>query len=137
VVARAYNDWVYDYVRRTQSDLPVRILRSGPDLGGREIRRIAVGFPVVCGFAHRRPRPISEPPNYEPMWSAIEETGLVVGMPTFPAPHRFRNTHGTQYSPGEPHLAGVDSQVAGFQFEAVTDGNRRVVGIPRSHPNIR
>jgi len=123
---RAYNDWVYDYCQAYPDRLyPCGIIAvQDPILAVREIHRIAErGFPVVAI------RPIDalgrypNHPNYEPLWSAIEETGMVVGMHTFPSGHSPfpSNTNGTLYSPGElVHLAGVDSQVAGFQFEAVT-----------------
>ena len=126
MVARAYNDWVYDYCQAYPDRLyPCGVISlHDPILAVRELRRIADrGFPVV---AIRPIDALGRYPNhhnYEALWSAIEETGLVVGMHTFPSGHGPfpSNTDGTLYSPGEiVHLAGVDSQVAGFQFEAVT-----------------
>jgi predicted TIM-barrel fold metal-dependent hydrolase len=144
VVARAYNDWVYDYCQAYPDRLyPCGVIAvQDPILAVREIRRIADrGFPVVAI------RPIDalgrypNHPSYEPLWSAIEETGLVVGMHTFPSGHSPfpSNTNGTLYSPGEiVHLAGVDSQVAGFQFEAVTWTAFVVLsGFLDRHPRIK
>jgi predicted TIM-barrel fold metal-dependent hydrolase len=144
VVARAYNDWVYEYCQAYPDRLyPCGIIAvQDPILAVREIRRIASrGFPVVAI------RPIDalgrypNHPNYEPMWSALAETGRGVGMHTFPAGHSPfpSNTNGTQYSPGElVHLSGVDSQVAGFQFEAVTWTAFTVLsGFLDRHPNLK
>jgi predicted TIM-barrel fold metal-dependent hydrolase len=85
---RSYNEWAYEY---TKAD-PDRIFFAAlipmqhPDYAIQEIRRVAA---LGCRVALVRPMdamgnyPIQ--PKYEPVWDALEETGMVYGMHPFPA----------------------------------------------------
>jgi len=85
---RAYNEWAYEY---TKAD-PDRIFFAAlipmqhPDYAIQEVRRVAA---LGCRVALVRPMdamgnyPIQ--PKYEPVWDALEDTGMVYGMHPFPA----------------------------------------------------
>ena len=87
-MCKAYNDWAYEY---TQEDperlyfaalLPMQNTRYAVE----EVYRVAE---MGCRVALIRPMdamgnyPIQ--PKYEPLWNALEDTGLVYGMHPFPA----------------------------------------------------
>ncbi len=89
LVARSYNDWVYDWC----SSHPGRLYPAAcvpvhnPEMAATEIRRVAkLGFKAILV------RPVDVAGNYPirpamaPMWRAVEETGIVVGMHQLIAP---------------------------------------------------
>src|ERR1700731_163644 len=85
---KAYNQWAYEY---TQAD-PERLFfaallpMQNPQFAVQEVRRVAA---QGCRVALIRPidamgnYPLQ--PKYEPVWNALEETGMVYGMHPFPA----------------------------------------------------
>lgn len=82
---RAYNDWLSDLCAQGQGRLHgVAILpHLDPERAAAEIRRVAT-LPHIVGV-QVRPNPAMDYKHlnheiYEPMWTAAEETGLVVGM---------------------------------------------------------
>jgi predicted TIM-barrel fold metal-dependent hydrolase len=88
ILVTAYNDWAYDYC---QAD-PTRIFPCGllalQDVDGAvaEIRRLAKkGFKVVAIrpvlWSGRYPTF----PEFDPVWRELEESGMVLGMHTFPS----------------------------------------------------
>ena len=85
---RAYNEWAYEYTRENPERLffAALIPMQSPDYAVAEIKRVAA---LGCRVALVRPMdalgnyPIQ--PKYEPVWTALEETGLVYGMHPFPA----------------------------------------------------
>ncbi len=85
---RAYNEWAYEYTRADPDRLffAALIPMQHPDYAIQEIRRVAA---LGCRVALVRPMdamgnyPIQ--PKYEPVWDALEETGMVYGMHPFPA----------------------------------------------------
>ncbi len=85
---RAYNEWAYEYTRADPERLffAALIPMQHPDYAVEEIRRVAA---LGCRVALVRPMdamgnyPMQ--PKYEPVWDALEETGMVYGMHPFPA----------------------------------------------------
>ena len=85
---RAYNEWAYEYTRENPDRLffAALIPMQHPDYAVQEIRRVAA---LGCRVALVRPMdamgnyPLQ--PKYEPVWDALEETGMVYGMHPFPA----------------------------------------------------
>ena len=85
---RAYNEWAYEYTRADPDRLffAALIPMQHPDYAIEEIRRVAA---LGCRVALVRPMdalgnyPLQ--PKYEPVWDALEETGMVYGMHPFPA----------------------------------------------------
>jgi predicted TIM-barrel fold metal-dependent hydrolase len=85
---RAYNEWAYEYTLADPERLffAALIPMQHPDYAIAEIRRVAA---LGCRVALVRPMdamgnyPIQ--PKYEPVWDALEETGMVYGMHPFPA----------------------------------------------------
>jgi predicted TIM-barrel fold metal-dependent hydrolase len=85
---RAYNEWAYEYTRENPDRLffAALIPMQHPDYAAQEIRRVAA---LGCRVALVRPMdamgnyPLQ--PKYEPVWDALEETGMVYGMHPFPA----------------------------------------------------
>ena len=85
---RAYNEWAYDYTLADPERLffAALIPMQHPDYAVEEIRRVAA---LGCRVALVRPMdamgnyPMQ--PKYEPVWDALEETGMVYGMHPFPA----------------------------------------------------
>jgi predicted TIM-barrel fold metal-dependent hydrolase len=85
---RAYNEWAYDYTLADPERLFFAALvpMQHPDYAVAEIRRVAA---LGCRVALVRPMdamgnyPMQ--PKYEPVWDALEETGMVYGMHPFPA----------------------------------------------------
>ena len=83
LAARAYNDWAYDWCKTYPERLfPAACVPSqNPEMAAEEVRRVA-----RRGFKAILVRPIDVHGNYpikpglEPMWRAIEETGIAVGM---------------------------------------------------------
>jgi predicted TIM-barrel fold metal-dependent hydrolase len=85
---RAYNEWAYEYTRENPERLffAALIPMQHPDYAIEEIRRVAA---LGCRVALVRPMdamgnyPLQ--PKYEPVWDALEETGMIYGMHPFPA----------------------------------------------------
>ena len=85
---RAYNEWAYEYTLDDPDRLffAALIPMQHPDYAVEEIRRVAA---LGCRVALVRPMdamgnyPMQ--PKYEPVWDALEETGMVYGMHPFPA----------------------------------------------------
>jgi predicted TIM-barrel fold metal-dependent hydrolase len=85
---RAYNEWAYEYTLANPERLffAALIPMQHPDYAIEEIRRVAA---LGCRVALVRPMdamgnyPIQ--PKYEPVWDALEETGMIYGMHPFPA----------------------------------------------------
>jgi predicted TIM-barrel fold metal-dependent hydrolase len=85
---RAYNEWAYEYTLENPDRLffAALIPMQHPDYAIQEIRRVAA---LGCRVALVRPMdamgnyPLQ--PKYEPVWDALEETGMVYGMHPFPA----------------------------------------------------
>jgi hypothetical protein len=85
---RAYNEWAYEYTLADPERLffAALIPMQHPDYAIEEVRRVAA---LGCRVALVRPMdalgnyPLQ--PKYEPVWDALEETGMVYGMHPFPA----------------------------------------------------
>ena len=85
---RAYNEWAYEYTLADPERLffAALIPMQHPDYAVEEIHRVAA---LGCRVALVRPMdamgnyPMQ--PKYEPVWDALEETGMVYGMHPFPA----------------------------------------------------
>jgi len=132
VFCRAYNDWCHDWC----AEVPRRLFGAGllplqdPSGGAAELRRIAGrGFPVALirpidargaypndigsAWAGGEPGPMDE------VFRTFEETGVVLGMHTFPASVQGRTAGpGLLASPGQlVNHAGADSQALSFIFE--------------------
>lgn len=135
---RAYNDWARDWCSEEQDRLfPAAMLPiQDADYAAEEIRRIAgLGFPVGLirpfdargDYPNRVGTPLGDvfgkwTSSLDPVFRAFEETGVCLGMHTFPAGVQGRTAGpGLLASPGEflSH-AGVDYQTLSFIFEAQT-----------------
>ena len=135
---RAYNDFVRDWCDAEPERLyPAAVLPlQSPELVVREIQRVA-----ERGFAVALIRPIDArgqypndlgsptppfghggivPASFDDVFRAFEETGIVLGMHTFPAHKPLRAAApGLLASPGELlSQSGVDSQTLSFVYEA-------------------
>lgn len=134
VFCRAYNDWVRDWCQEEPGRLYAAALLpiQDPFLAAAEVRRAAdagqpVGLirPIDARGAY--PNDIGGPmpggplagTTLDPLFRAFEETGMVLGMHTFPSPflpHPFGERH--LASPGELFLrAGAESQTFSFIHE--------------------
>src|SRR6266446_2071986 len=128
---RAYNEWAYEYTLADPERLffAALIPMQHPDYAVEEVRRVAA---LGCRVALVRPMdalgnyPLQ--PKYEPVWDALEETGMVYGMHPFPAFGTLKPSgYSEQYSGAElirrtiataglPH--SFLSNVQNFQAEA-------------------
>ena len=128
---RAYNEWAYDYTKADPNRLFFAALlpMQNPLYAAEEVYRVAK---LGCRVALIRPNdamgnyPLQ--PKYEPVWKALEDTGLVYGMHPFPAggalkPPGYTEQHSgaelvrrTVASSGVPH--SFLSNVQNFQAEA-------------------
>ena len=87
-MCKAYNEWAYDYTRENPERLffAAMLPMQHPQFAVQEVYRVAE---KGCRAALIRPTdamgnyPIQ--PKYEPLWNALEETGMVYGMHPFPA----------------------------------------------------
>jgi predicted TIM-barrel fold metal-dependent hydrolase len=85
---KAYNDWAYEYTLEDPERLYFAALvpMQNPQYAAEEVYRVAT---KGCRVALIRPMdamgnyPVQ--PKYEPVWNALEETGIVYGMHPFPA----------------------------------------------------
>jgi len=132
VFCRAYNDWCHDWC----GEVPRRLFGAGllplqdPSRAASELRRIAGrGFPVALirpiDARGAYPNDIGaawgggDPGPMDEVFRAFEETGVVLGMHTFPAGVQGRTAGpGLLASPGQlVNHAGADSQALSFIFE--------------------
>jgi predicted TIM-barrel fold metal-dependent hydrolase len=129
VFCRAYNDWCRDWC----AQVPERLFGAAllpiqdPDRAVREVERAAgLGFPVglVRPIDARGAYPndigtLASPGPMDRLFSAFQDTGMVLGMHTFPAGVQGRTAGpGLQVSPGQlVNHAGADSQALSFIFE--------------------
>ncbi len=87
-MCKAYNEWAYDYCQANPQRLFFAALlpMQDPKFAAEEVYRIAA---KGCRVGLVRPvdaqgnYPLQ--PKYEPVWRAMEETGMVYGMHPFPA----------------------------------------------------
>jgi predicted TIM-barrel fold metal-dependent hydrolase len=87
-MCKAYNEWAYEYTREDPERLYFAALLPLQDVkfAVAELYRVAA---KGCRVALIRPTdamgnyPVQ--PKYEPLWNAMEETGVVYGMHPFPA----------------------------------------------------
>ena len=133
--ARAYNDWVYDlFGSRPDRFAPAAILPTldVPKAVDEVYRLAKKGFSVVSAPIGITEQPYNLP-VYEPLWSALEETGLIFSL------HFVTGT--------EDHLpenAGEESN-GGFltyMITAMAEGIRPTTlllssGVPMRHPNLQ
>ena len=133
---KVYNDWAYEY---TQED-PERLFFAAllpvqdPKFAVDELYRVAE---MGCRVGLIRPMDAMgnypAQPKYEPLWSAMEETGVVYGMHPFPATGSAKPpAYSEQYSAAEmiaranrtsglpPHLFG---QYAGLYGRGLRVGH--------------
>src|ERR671931_983597 len=150
ILARAYNDWVYDYCAPDRARLfPCAILPlQSVEASIEELRRIAkLGFKAAavrpCFWNGRYPT-LAE---FDPLWREFEALGIVLAMHTFPSrealtsewAQRIAQTRGAGtgllftdeavvYSPGQ-FVSNIvfameptidSSETLGFIFEAMT-----------------
>src|SRR5712664_4421773 len=87
-LARAYNDWVYDYCAANRQRLfPCAVLAiQSVEQSIAELRRVAKrGFKAAairpCFWNGRYPTL----PEFDPLWREFEATGMVLAMHTFPS----------------------------------------------------
>jgi predicted TIM-barrel fold metal-dependent hydrolase len=130
-MARAYNDWIYDWcsVDRERLYSCAALPSQNPVLAADELRRVAKrGFKVAglrAALIHGR---YPNQPIFEPLWQALEETGIVAGMHSLPQqdPDRFQSS-GTAWKPpslldraiGSGQIQG-GGQTLGFAHMAMT-----------------
>lgn len=147
LMARAYNDWVYDWCSVAPNRLfPAAVLPlQNPQLAAKELRSVA-----KRGFKVAMVRPIDvqgrypNKPAFEPLWRAFEETGLVVGMHTLTGGFAHKKTAGESYTPGafvdlavNPRQLGAASQTLSFAHESmVWLVNVLLSGFLERHPGI-
>ena len=87
-MCKAYNEWAYEYCQEDPERLffAALIPMQSPQYAAEEIYRVAA---QGCRVALVRPMdamgnyPLQ--PKYEPVWDALEDTGVVYGMHPFPA----------------------------------------------------
>ena len=130
-MCKAYNDWAYEYCQEDPERIffAALIPMQSPQYAVEEVYRVAERG---CRVALVRPMdafgnyPIQ--PKYEPVWNALEDTGMVYGMHPFPAtgapkPAGYSEQYSgaelierTMSSSGLPHA--FSSNVENFQAEA-------------------
>src|SRR6204780_3337993 len=147
---KAYNQWAYEYTKADPERLFFAALlpMQNPQFAVQEVHRVAA---QGCRVALIRPidamgnYPLQ--PKYEPVWNALEETGMVYGMHPFPAGAALKPPgYSEQYSGAElirrtisasgiPH--SFLTNVQNFQSEAprwVT--SVLMSGFFERHPNL-
>jgi uncharacterized protein len=130
VFCRAYNDWCVDWCVAAPDRLfgAALLPLQSPDATVREIHRAAErGMPVGLvrpidargAYPNDVAPPMMSPLSLDPVFRAFEETGVVLGMHTFPAMSLGRTAGpGLLVSPGELlNQAGADSQTMSFVYE--------------------
>jgi len=148
LVARAYNDWIYDWCSVDRERLyPCAALPSqNPVLAAEEVRRVATrGFKIVGLRAALIHGLYPNQPIFEPLWQALEETGIVAGMHSLPQqdPDRIQS-FGTASRPpsildraiGSRQIQG-GGQTLGFAHMAMTwMANALLSGFFERHPGL-
>jgi predicted TIM-barrel fold metal-dependent hydrolase len=150
-MCKAYNDWAYEYCRVDPERLffAAMLPMQDPVLAVQELHRVAARG---CRLALVRPMdamgnyPIQ--PKYEPLWRAMEESGVVYGMHPFPAFGTLKPPGYTeQYSGAElirralttaglPHF--FLTHVQNFQAEAALWTTMALMsGFFERHPRLR
>jgi predicted TIM-barrel fold metal-dependent hydrolase len=133
-LAQAYNNFARDWCSVAPDRLyPAGILPlQNTAYAVQEVQRIAsMKFPVglvrpiegAAGYPNRVTPALGAGfgSSVDPIFRAFEETSLVLGMHTFPAPAGGIGLGPTAYSPGELLTkGGVNSQTFSFIFEAMT-----------------
>jgi predicted TIM-barrel fold metal-dependent hydrolase len=133
LVARGYNDWVHDWCGADRERLFAAAVLplQDPALAARELRRVA-----GRGFRVAMVRPIEiqgrypTHPDFEPLWRAFEETGLVVAMhPNAVNDQPINHPRHGLHPPGtglflnraiDRRQIAVPSQTLGFAHESMT-----------------
>ena len=128
---RSYNEWAYEFTRANPERLFFAALlpMQNPEFARREVYRVAE---LGCRVALVRPidamgnYPLQ--PKYDPVWKAMEETGVVYGMHPFPANGTLKPPGYTEQHSGAELVrrtiasSGLDhsflSNVQNFQAEA-------------------
>ena len=128
---KAYNEWAYEFTRANPERLffAAMIPMQNPEFARREVYRVA-GQGCRVGLV----RPIDAmgnyplQPKYDPVWKAMEETGMVYGMHPFPAGGALKPPGYTEQHSGAELVrrtvasSGLDqsflSNVQNFQAEA-------------------
>jgi len=90
-VAQAYNDWAHElFAPRRERFVPIGIVPMGDvALAIAEVERLAkLGYRSIKIPIMMARRPYNHP-DYEPFWSAVEDTGLVLSL------HAFANSEDT------------------------------------------
>ena len=127
---QAYNNFVADWCHEESSRLFAAAFLPAQDPGytAKEIHRAAeLGLPVglirpidaQAKYPNAAAPSMMAPGAYDAVFRAFEETGMVLGMHTFPAPN-YQHPLGRDYlaSPGELfNRAGTDSQTFSFVHE--------------------
>ena len=150
-MCKAYNDWAYEYTLEDPERLYFAALipMQTPQYAVEEVYRVAANG---CRVALVRPMdamgnyPIQ--PKYEPVWNALEDTGMVYGMHPFPAMGAAKPPgYSDQYSGAElirrtistsglPHT--FLSNVQNFQAEAALWVTMVLMsGFFERHPKIK
>ena len=151
VACRAYNDWAYEYTQEDPERLffAAMIPMQSPHYAVEEVYRVAE---MGCRVGLIRPMdamgnyPVQ--PKYEPLWNALEDTGLVYGMHPFPAGGEAKPPgYSEQYSSAELirlTIATADlhhsflSNVQNFQAEAALWVTMVLMsGFFERHPKIK
>jgi predicted TIM-barrel fold metal-dependent hydrolase len=85
VMARAYNDWLSDHTTESGGRLygAAAVPQQDPERAAREIRRAATLPGIKAVYV--RPNPTADwkhfnHPVYDPIWQAVSDTGLPVGL---------------------------------------------------------
>src|SRR5438445_7777357 len=122
-LCKAYNEWAYEYTLEDPERLYFAALipMQDPRFAVEEVYRVAA---KGCRVALIRPMdamgnyPIQ--PKYEPVWNALEDTGLVYGMHPFPAGGNLKPPgYAEQYSGAE--LIRRTISTAGLQHSFLTN----------------
>jgi predicted TIM-barrel fold metal-dependent hydrolase len=102
---KVYNDWAYEYTQEDPERLYFAALLpvQDPKFAVEELYRVAA---MGCRVGLIRPMDAMgnypAQPKYEPLWSAMEETGVVYGMHPFPAAGAAKPpAYTSQYSSSE------------------------------------
>lgn len=132
--ARAYNDWAFDlFGSRPDRFAPAAILPTlNVPKAVDEVHRLAkMGFRVVSAPIGIKGQPYSLP-VYEPLWSALEETGIVFSL------HFITGTQDHL-----PEGAGEETRggILSYMINAMAEGIQPTAfllssGVPMRHPDL-
>ena len=111
-MCKAYNEWAYEYRQEDPERLFFAALlpMQDPTFAIQELHRVAT---KGCRVALVRPidamgnYPIQ--PKYEPLWTAMEEAGVVYGMHPFPAFGTLKPPGYTEQYSGAELIGRTDS----------------------------